>query len=1578
MRAFKGNTSSVGQVPIFVGTSYDIVLKVHAELDSIMQMGTILEQTADFLFFHFDVAWGDEGRTDFTGQDKYGRDVLIFDQPMVYVNGVRVPQEELTVLEDGAKLRLANAVAPGDQVHIAAFGFNEDGTLYFHPLLAIDRLLDLIAEIEAKRDEMAAMTVAMTEQITAHQAEMDEFSVELASVGLEIADQASEVGNLYARAQQNWINAGFEQGIVGQKGVPYGWQGVSSDADIFSDVLGILADAPADSVFKSTKSFGSADRAQGRWWYISKMFAVSGGDRISTNFRIKGQAYLPGVLLGDWSSADFLDQDDAFLEVVSYDETGVQIEVARSRSFSQLYRAGHGGAAPTDDTWHETAFSSAELPETAVYAEVRLVMANGTGEEDSLANYLTTGTTGDCLVIVDDVTFDSLLGRSLVEISPSLLGSAIHAHTAIVNSQSASAHETAAGAAATAASEQAILAATQAAAAGAAHTQTVEARDTAVLAAATAVDHYVLSASAALEAQERSRLNYIGKSTFEDGELGQWGPQPGPLTVPAVPEPHPLGVLKALCQTNVSDAYYRASANGGWIMEDLEGRTLSFNFWVYNATDGAAEVGVEVVKPDNTTVIYTELAAGGSTFSWERVTFQLGAFPIETLKWRPLLRVFGTGSCYWTHLVCMDASYLASVEGVANAVIEQLGTVEAYVDEAGDYAAAALTQRVAAETAQGAAETAMTAAATSATNAAGSASSAALSATVAARASGPGTALNPIFMDWTGTHAALWSYLQNTGSFAKNTANAKYVNCYSLVASAAALGPRLETTLLGGGLRIAPSPAKVLVTVEVEWVSGGTTGCGILAEWIDSGTRQAFAQLPLEAKAGIQIFEVLIDRPATAVPGSATDFQLRFHTNHASIGTLVAKTVRLHRLDVAEVSAASLASLALETKASLDGFSSAAFVMRVKAGGASAGFEMVSASDIDGVASNIRMFADEILLNGSVSISKLRVGNLSNLVPNGNFDDIDAATWNAIWDVAKSSGGGAVNGSTRARLLKSTNSTYTDTGVASMLLQKSVADLALSIYTETLPDFDIPIQGNKTYYGETAIKTNNPGGAAAGAYVRIYWLDASKASISTSDICNNVPIPTSWVTYGNTFSAPATACYARVRIINHSTNTTIQNLFIDRVILKRKDGTTLIDDDGITTPMIKTGAVITEKLDVEWLSGERLQAAYLAINTLLTIENGAGFSYGKPSVASDVDGLYLGRDGASFGLAVSRTNGSKKQSLRLSSSTGLALMNARHWVTAASVPADVTRTTNLAKTALPAGIKTISLTAIGGGAAGWSVTSPPATANAETAPTSAGGVGGNTVVKLYDGTTLMHTFTAPGAGNAGIGKGSQATSGSKGYGKGEASVFGNGGVAGYYDAGSMSGHNATAATGKGAGGGAGVTRFDPGTTPVYTTPIYTRGGLAATPLPVDAIDVSSWASPQIEITIGAGGTAPASSEPYGQGGAGASGQVVYSYTTGVDTPADVVPLVPTTTGSFSKAASTAGSFPALGAGLWIIDTGSAETNMQLGDVTIAPGKTIRVSINSMVAFFASQTPTYTGGPNARTIYYQHFSMGAWG
>lgn len=63
--------------------------------------------------------------------------------------------------------------------------------------------------------------------------------------------------------------------------------------------------------------------------------------------------------------------------------------------------------------------------------------------------------------------------------------------------------------------------------------------------------------------------------------------------------------------------------------------------------------------------------------------------------------------------------------------------------------------------------------------------------------------------------------------------------------------------------------------------------------------------------------------------------------------------------------------------ADINGKLNASFVMRVKAGGASAGFEMVAASNPTGSASAIRMDATEILLNGSVKTNHFTANSIN-------------------------------------------------------------------------------------------------------------------------------------------------------------------------------------------------------------------------------------------------------------------------------------------------------------------------------------------------------------------------------------------------------------------------------------------------------------------------------------------------------------------------------------------------------------------------------------------------------------------------
>ena len=59
---------------------------------------------------------------------------------------------------------------------------------------------------------------------------------------------------------------------------------------------------------------------------------------------------------------------------------------------------------------------------------------------------------------------------------------------------------------------------------------------------------------------------------------------------------------------------------------------------------------------------------------------------------------------------------------------------------------------------------------------------------------------------------------------------------------------------------------------------------------------------------------------------------------------------------------------------------------------------------------------------------------------------------------------------------------------------------------------------------------------------------------------------------------------------------------------------------------------------------------------------------------------------------------------------------------------------------------------------------------------------------------------------------------------------------------------------------------------------------------------------------GAGGSGPG-------GGDGGTGAARYTYSSVKELAADVVPLIPTARGSFSKGNNTAGVFPDLGAGI---------------------------------------------------------------
>ena len=389
----------------------------------------------------------------------------------------------------------------------------------------------------------------------------------------------------------------------------------------------------------------------------------------------------------------------------------------------------------------------------------------------------------------------------------------------------------------------------------------------------------------------------------------------------------------------------------------------------------------------------------------------------------------------------------------------------------------------------------------------------------------------------------------------------------------------------------------------------------------------------------------------------------------------------------------------------------------------------------------------------------------------------------------------------------------------------------------------------------------------------------------------------------------------------------------------------------------------TETAPFAYAGGElylnaRVTAEYLTIDRLLAIAPNAGFTYGKASAGDNADGIYLGVSSDGFGLSASRTNNDRRQRLRLLKSSGLELLNARHLVSGTTAETRVTHITDLGRTALPAGISRIQLDMVGGGAGGLRITHVTHDRDGNPVYSVAqGNPGTATIVRLYDGSLLRHEFSAAGgAGSTALG------------GRGQDSPWGAGGskatskrVGDEYI-----NYPAGAGAGYGAGGGGPNTGSS-------------RGGDAGAFLSTPTVDTSGWADPQIEIVIGSRGAGHSYSNSYAYtAGAGSPGRVVYTWSADKDIPADVIPLEATDKGAFVKTHNVAGSFPDLGAGLWVIFTRNND-NLNLGSVTVDDaGSTIFLWDTKNASFVSSRTPTYPGNANTRTIDFLFFPMGSWG
>ncbi|WP_112312694.1 hypothetical protein [Pseudogemmobacter bohemicus] len=256
-----------------------------------------------------------------------------------------------------------------------------------------------------------------------------------------------------------------------------------------------------------------------------------------------------------------------------------------------------------------------------------------------------------------------------------------------------------------------------------------------------------------------------------------------------------------------------------------------------------------------------------------------------------------------------------------------------------------------------------------------------------ARLMSGGVSKNPVFNDWTGTYPANLSIGNVTaGAVTKVTSgNRRYINTMEVDATNSAVnGPLIQlSSVLGGSIDCSLSPKAVLVRMEIEYISGDLANSGSLIRggWQDSAAQLSdvwLKNLITPSSGIIQKIEVYIERPATAVPASATSFALSFFGHTFAGGhTAAPLKVRIHRFDFEEVLENSTTSIYQQAVANLNGITSGVVGLRAVAGSANAALELIALSSPTGTTSSARIAANNIILDGSVRAQHLSANSVN-------------------------------------------------------------------------------------------------------------------------------------------------------------------------------------------------------------------------------------------------------------------------------------------------------------------------------------------------------------------------------------------------------------------------------------------------------------------------------------------------------------------------------------------------------------------------------------------------------------------------
>lgn len=205
--------------------------------------------------------------------------------------------------------------------------------------------------------------------------------------------------------------------------------------------------------------------------------------------------------------------------------------------------------------------------------------------------------------------------------------------------------------------------------------------------------------------------------------------------------------------------------------------------------------------------------------------------------------------------------------------------------------------------------------------------------------------------------------------------------------------------------------------------------------------------------------------------------------------------------------------------------------------------------------------SDTTTINGgkietsSITARSLLLTDNTNLIVNGDFAD----TTNITDYFVRSSGATMEYAEDAAGAL---------TGVRYIKLSKTT--LSHNMYA-TGKDF-FPVIPGEALYGETAFKASAD--TNGGAYFQLVWYDKNKAAITpatTAFVNNAKALAASWTTYGGQIVVPANAFFAKVRFYNNTNNAQANDIYYDRLIVRRANAASLIVDGSISASKLVIG-----------------------------------------------------------------------------------------------------------------------------------------------------------------------------------------------------------------------------------------------------------------------------------------------------------------------------------------------------------------------------------------------------------------------